>query len=138
MVDFLEIGRVSKKGYTEVRPRFVLKRRSEDLMIRGGDFYAIWLEDRGLWSTDEMDLTYLVDQELSRVSQEIRDKGNVVKTLYMWDDRPMAQILPAAMPRQLPHAGRKIDIFQSGTEKDGLCLKASELSAGRRGYTRVG
>ena len=85
MVDFLEIGRVNKKGYTEVYPKFVLKRRSEDLMIRGGDFYAIWLEDRGLWSTDEMDLTYLVDQELSKVSQEIRDKGNVVKTLYMWD-----------------------------------------------------
>ena len=85
MVDFLEIGRANKKGYTEIYPKFVLKRRSEDLMIRGGDFYAIWLEDRGLWSTDEMDLTYLVDQELSRVSQEIRDKGNVVKTLYMWD-----------------------------------------------------
>ena len=85
MVDFLEIGRVNKKGYTEIYPKFVLKRRSEDLMIRGGDFYAIWLEDRGLWSTDEMDLTYLVDQELSKVSQEIRDKGNVVKTLYMWD-----------------------------------------------------
>lgn len=85
MVDFLEIGRANKKGYTEIYPKFVLKRRSEDLMIRGGDFYAIWLEDRGLWSTDEMDLTYLVDQELSKVSQEIRDKGNVVKTLYMWD-----------------------------------------------------
>lgn len=85
MIDFLEIGRRDKKGYSEIYPKFVLKRRSEDLMIRGGDFYAIWLEDRGLWSTDEMDLTNLVDRELSKASQELRDKGNVVKTLYMWD-----------------------------------------------------
>ena len=51
MVDFLKIAtRSVKKGIIEVYPKFIV-RKSSDLMIRGGDFYAIWLEDRGLWST---------------------------------------------------------------------------------------
>lgn len=85
MVDFLEIGHRNKKGYAEVYPKFVLKRRSEDLMIRGGDFYAVWLEDRGLWSTDEMDLMRIVDAELDKASAMYRDKGESIKTMYMWD-----------------------------------------------------
>lgn len=32
----------------------------KNLMIRGGDFYAIWIEERGLWSTDEQDIIWIV------------------------------------------------------------------------------
>lgn len=39
-------------------------------MIRGGDFYAIWLEDRGLWSTDEQDALQLIDRELDKYAEE--------------------------------------------------------------------
>ena len=56
MLDFLMIStRSPKKDVVEIYPKFILK-KSEDLMIRGGDFYAIWDEDRGLWSTDENDV----------------------------------------------------------------------------------
>ena len=56
MLDFLTIAtRVKKPGTIEVYPEFEIK-KSKDLMIRGGDFYAIWGEDRGLWSTDEDDV----------------------------------------------------------------------------------
>ena len=41
-------------------------------MIRGGDFYAIWLEDRGLWSTDEQDALQLIDRELDKYAEENR------------------------------------------------------------------
>ena len=69
MLDFLQVStRDKKNGVTEVYPKFVLKSRSSDLMIRGGDFYAIWVEDRGLWSTDEMDALYLIDRELDAVA----------------------------------------------------------------------
>jgi hypothetical protein len=55
-------------------------------MIRGGDFYAIWNEDRGLWSTDEQDVINLVDRETSRYIDEHKGQFNDgVRPLYMWD-----------------------------------------------------
>ena len=87
MVDFLIIStRSTKRGVIEIYPRFRLYPKSQDLMIRGGDFYAIWLEELGLWSTDEQDALQLIDLELDRYAKENRDKfdGNV-KVLHMWD-----------------------------------------------------
>lgn len=87
MLDFLIIStRPTKRGVIEIYPRFRLYPKSSDLMIRGGDFYAIWLEDRGLWSTDEQDALQLIDHELDKFAEENRDKfdGNV-KVLHMWD-----------------------------------------------------
>ena len=61
-------------------------KKSSDLMIRGGDFYAIWLEDRGLWSTDEQDALQLIDRELDRYAEENRKNfDSSVKVLHMWD-----------------------------------------------------
>ena len=49
MLDFLKVAtRKNSRGPTEVYPKFIIK-KSSDLMIRGSDFYAIWVEDRGLW-----------------------------------------------------------------------------------------
>ena len=86
MLDFFIIStRKTKSGMVEVYPKFIIK-KSEDLMIRGGDFYAIWIEDRGLWSTDEQDALYLIDRELTEFGEKNREKyeGNI-KILYMWD-----------------------------------------------------
>lgn len=86
MLDFVKISTRSKKpGYTEIYPNFLI-RKSEDLMIRGGDFYAVWVEDRGLWSTDEDDVVQLVDRELNRYAEEHKDElEGSVKISYMWD-----------------------------------------------------
>ena len=86
MLDFFTIGtRTNKSGTTEVYPKFIMK-RSEDLMIRGGDFYAIWVEERGLWSTDEQDVIDLVDRETSNYVKEHKGQFNgSVRPLYMWD-----------------------------------------------------
>lgn len=85
-MDFLKIStRQVKKGGVEVYPKFIVG-KSKDLMIRGGDFYAVWLEDRHLWSTDEQDVIDAVDRELQKYSDEYREKyGLPVSTLYMWD-----------------------------------------------------
>lgn len=86
MLDFLTVATRSKKpGFTEIYPKFLIK-KSEDLMIRGGDFYAVWVEDRGLWSTDENDVVQLVDRELTKYAEEHKEtiEGNV-KISYMWD-----------------------------------------------------
>ena len=55
-------------------------------MIRGGDFYAIWMEERGLWSTDEQDALQLIDKELDAYANENKEKFDAhVKVLHMWD-----------------------------------------------------
>lgn len=86
MIDFLMIStRSTKRGLIEIYPKFIIK-KSSDLMIRGGDFYAIWLEDRGLWSTDEQDALQLIDRELDRYAEENRKNfDSSVKVLHMWD-----------------------------------------------------
>lgn len=86
MLDFFTIGtRLTKSGNTEVYPKFKMV-KSEDLMIRGGDFYAIWVEERGLWSTDEQDVINLVDRETTKYVQEHKGQLNgSVRPLYMWD-----------------------------------------------------
>ena len=86
MVDFLMIStRSSKRGVIEIYPKFIIK-KSEDLMIRGGDFYAIWLEDRGLWSTDEQDAIQLIDYELDKFAEEKRHEFDAqIKVMHLWD-----------------------------------------------------
>jgi hypothetical protein len=55
-------------------------------MIRGGDFYAIWVEELGLWSTDEQDAISLIDRELENYYKENKSKFDcTVKVLYLWD-----------------------------------------------------
>lgn len=86
MIDFLMISTRSKaKGGMEIYPKFIIK-KSSDLMIRGGDFYAIWIEELGLWSTDEQDALQLIDRELDKYYEENRKKfeGHVT-VLHMWD-----------------------------------------------------
>ena len=55
-------------------------------MIRGGDFYAIWLEDIGLWSTDEQDALQLIDKELDKYAEENKDRFDAEsRVIQMWD-----------------------------------------------------
>lgn len=86
MLDFLKIATRSKKnGVVEVYPKFIVK-KSTDLMIRGGDFYAVWVEDRGLWSTDEMDVFQMIDRYLTKYVEENKQEcASTVKVMYMWD-----------------------------------------------------
>ena len=86
MLDFLNIAtRSTKKGVIEIYPKFKII-STTDLMIRGGDFYAIWDEESQLWSTDEQTAIELIDRELSIFSKEYRERtGDDVRVLYLWD-----------------------------------------------------
>lgn len=85
MIDFLMVSTRIRNKVTEIYPKFIIK-KSSDLMIRGGDFYAIWIEEIGLWSTDEQDALQLIDRELDKYYEEnnIRFDGPT-KILHMWD-----------------------------------------------------
>lgn len=57
-------------------------------MIRGGGFYAIWDEERGLWATDEYEAVCIIDKELERYFKKYKPEHkdiNDVRVLYLWD-----------------------------------------------------
>lgn len=88
MFDFMMVSTRSKKrGSIEIYPKFIVKSKCQDLMIRGGDFYAIWVEELGLWSKDEGDAIKLIDRELDRYYEEnkARFEGEAVRVLHLWD-----------------------------------------------------
>ena len=86
-MDFLRVNfRKSKKGEDgifTVYPIFITK-KSKDLMIRGGDFYAIWDEQKGLWSSDQDDAIDIIDGAMDKYKKEWPEleKANV---LYLWN-----------------------------------------------------
>ena len=63
-MDFFKIREKNvRKNVCEIYPDFCVG-KTKDLMVRGKSFYAIWDEEKGLWSTDEYDVQRLVDKEL--------------------------------------------------------------------------
>ena len=69
----------------EVYPDFGVT-RSRDLMVRGKSFYAIWDEERGLWSTDIYDVPRLVDSEMKKKADEILLKEKADHLNYIMSD----------------------------------------------------
>lgn len=88
MVDFLVIATRKTKNGIDIYPKFRLYPKSQDLMIRGGDFYAIWIEERGLWSTNEDDALAIIDNALDDFALIYKEKHPDMpepNILYTWD-----------------------------------------------------
>lgn len=89
MLDFMTVEAVEKPGKKRafyVRPKFKVG-RSKDLMIRGSDFYAIWDEERGFWSTDENDAIRLIDEETRKAYEMLMAEDQSAQYIpqYIWD-----------------------------------------------------
>ena len=88
MLDFLKIAtKTPRQGVVVIYPKFIVK-KSKDLMIRGGDFYAVWDEKKGVWSTDEQDVVDLIDAELYAYKENLNANSafeGVIQVSYMWD-----------------------------------------------------
>lgn len=88
MLDFIKIAvKYNRSGNAEAYPKFVVPtfKKSEDLMTRGGDFYAVWDESRGLWSTSEELALALIDNELKAFAEQNTHITNLSTIDYMWD-----------------------------------------------------
>src|SRR3954469_10319411 len=83
-MDFYQIlARETKEKQLELYPDFVVG-RSEDLMVQGGRFYAIWNPERDLWSRDEFDVQRLVDADLRREKERLyRETGHKYAVKFM-------------------------------------------------------
>ena len=68
MLDFYKIEKSinPRKGIIEIRPKFLVNSKCSDLMIRGGDFYAVWNPEDHLWSMDEGTVIDLIDSDISQ------------------------------------------------------------------------
>ena len=62
----------TRQGKMYIAPKFIVA-ANDDLMIRGGAFYAIWNDAKKLWSTNEMDVADIVDKELWKLYNESKD-----------------------------------------------------------------
>jgi energy-coupling factor transporter ATP-binding protein EcfA2 len=82
-MDFYQIKERNRNGLIEIYPDFKVC-RSKDLMVRGKSFYAIWDEERGIWSTDEYDVQRLVDADLMDYRERLMSKtDSIVKAKLM-------------------------------------------------------
>jgi hypothetical protein len=73
-MDFYQIRvHETKEGKLELYPDFIVG-RSEDLMVQGKTFYAIWDDAKGLWSQDEYDVQRLVDEDLRREAEKLHSE----------------------------------------------------------------
>lgn len=76
-MDFYQIiQKELKNGSLELSPDWTIG-RSKDLMVRSRSFYAIWDEEKGLWSTDEYDVQRLVDADLRREAEKRKQENGV-------------------------------------------------------------
>lgn len=97
-------------------------------MIRGSDFYAIWDEELGSWSTSEDDAKRLIDKHLNQYLEENKSKyfNPVVK--YMWDadsgsiDR-WHKFCQKQMRDSYTMLDEKLIFANSGTNKDDFASK---------------
>lgn len=94
MLDFVEIRQTEKKtNEITVWPDFITY-KSKDLMIRGGGFYAVWVEEENLWSTSAYKARELIDRETLEACNEIKDKrpnANVKPLLLKYDSSGRAK-----------------------------------------------
>lgn len=81
-MDFVQVCTRNTKDGVEVYPDFVVG-RSSDLMVRSRSFYAIWAEERGLWSTDEYDVQHFVDYLLKEKANELESQGTPCTVKYL-------------------------------------------------------
>ncbi|MET0786537.1 MAG: DUF5906 domain-containing protein [Paenisporosarcina sp.] len=79
-MDFYKIRVKETKGVPQAYPDWIVD-DIDDLMVRGGSFYAVWDESKEMWSTNEYDVRRLVDNELNGFVSEAQKNGTILEPL---------------------------------------------------------
>lgn len=108
MLDFFTIASVynQKKEETEIFPAFTVG-RSKTLMIRGGEFYAIYDEAKSIWSTDPNDVVRLVDEALYDEYMRLQNSPMAGK-IYV---RYMKDYSSGSWPKYCSFIKQSFDVF---------------------------
>lgn len=97
-----------EKNVIEIYPDFVVG-CIKDLLVRGRDFYAIWDEDKGMWSTDIYDAQRFVDRELYLYKEGIKDPNVIVKVKSMFSFSTKSWLEFKNYMSHLPDANHNLD-----------------------------
>lgn len=79
MFDFLKVLKAQdkKSGRVVYTPTFVIRSTIKDLMVRSGDFYAIFDDSTGLWVTEDSRAIEMIDEQLRQFATE--DAGDAMQ-----------------------------------------------------------
>lgn len=106
-MDFYEIETNpvrGRPGVMEARPDF-LNLNSRDIMLRDGDFVAVWNPKTGLWSKDEIDVADLIDDDVRKYVENapyenmiprlcVSEKDGVWKRYRQWTKNMVDTVHP--------------------------------------------
>lgn len=146
MLDFVQIrtatralGRGGCDGeVVTVYPEFIVG-RTEDLMTRGRDFYAVWDEDSGFWTKDPSAVARIVDAVMRDKRDEFPEDVNVeVKWMASYSTKKWDEFLSYC--RSLPDSYHELDsevVFANdevhkedyATKKLPYAMKAGDMPA---------
>jgi energy-coupling factor transporter ATP-binding protein EcfA2 len=106
-MDFIRVGvKENKDGTREFYPA-LLALESQDLVIRGGQFQAIWDEDTGLYSRQLSLLPDIIDRTfIKMVGGEVRS-GDIVKKVRNFDNQLFNKLL--SLIRNIGDMGPELD-----------------------------
>lgn len=74
-----------KNGVEAVQPEFLVKTRIDDLMIRGGKFYAVLNKETGMWEMNEGMVQKFVDEEIDAMYRKLNEDPHK-KAVYIRKD----------------------------------------------------
>lgn len=125
-MDFIRVGqKENKDGTREFFPAF-LALESQDLVIRGGQFAAIWDEDTSLYSRRLSHVPEIIDRAFQKlVGPDVR-QGDIVKKMRNFDNQLFNKLL--SLIRNIGDMGPELDqtlVFadQTPTKSDAATFK---------------
>lgn len=125
-MDFIRVGiKENKDGTREFFPSLQVL-RSEDLVIRGGQFVAIWDEETQLYSRKIYDAADIIDRAFAIMIQEKVRPGDTIKKMRSFDNAYFTRLL--SLIRSVGDMGPDLDqkiIFadQTPTKADAATFK---------------
>ena len=81
--DFFRVTKAYiRKDVEAVIPEFLVKTKINDLMIRGGKFYAVLNKETNMWETNEGFVQKIVDEEIDSFYQHLIEEDPARKKIY--------------------------------------------------------
>lgn len=124
-----------KNGNIEIYPDFQVGDKESDLMIRGKQFYAIWDEQIGEWSTDELDVQRVVDRALRSKKIEVENSGVAGNSIRL---KTMRSYQSGSWDKYRSYISKHPDLFKALDDKLTFAdtqTKRSDFSSKRLGYS---
>ena len=124
-----------KNGVIEIYPDFQVGDKGSDLMIRGKQFYAIWDEEAGIWSTDELDVQKVVDRALKAKKTELENSGVAASSIRV---KTMRSYRTKSWDEYRSYVSKHPDLFKPLDDKLTFAdsePKRSDFSSKRLGYS---